>query len=291
MDISQSMRAARARHPTLSNQDSLSAYLEAIGRYPLLSRDEERALGAAIAAGDHDAVDALVCANLRFVVLIAKQYQHRGLSLPDLIAEGNFGLIRAAERFDQARGVKFISYAVWWIRQGILQALADYAHAVRVPAGQAGAVRRLGHHASQLSQVLGREPTTRELAEAVGMTEAEITVALPIARGALSLDAPLGDEGESRLLDVVADDETTAPDAATADADLAASLRAAMRVLKGREAEVLVMYFGLDGQDPRTLEEIGARFHITRERVRQIKDKGLLRIRRSKQGRTLEAYR
>jgi RNA polymerase primary sigma factor len=289
--VSSVMTAAPVNRHATPVEDSLSTYLEEIGRYPLLSREEERALGAAIAAGDHDAIDALVCANLRFVVVIAKQYQHRGVSLPDLIAEGNFGLVRAAERFDQARGVKFISYAVWWIRQGILQALADYAHAVRVPAGQAGAVRRLGHHASQLSQTLGREPTTRELAEAVGMTEAEITAALPIARGALSFDAPLGDEREGRLLDVIADGESAAPDAATADADLASSVHQAMGVLRGREAEVHHEDFGLDGEDPRTLEEIGSRFHITRERVRQIKDKGLLRIRRSKQGRVLEAFR
>ena len=285
------MTVATANRHSTPAEDILSTYLEEIGRYPLLSREEERTLGAAIAAGDHDAIDALVCANLRFVVLIAKQYQHRGVSMADLIAEGNLGLVRAAERFDQARGVKFISYAVWWIRQGILQALADYAHAVRVPAGQAGAMRRIGHHASQLSQALGREPTPRELAEAVGMTEAEIVAALPIARGALSRDAPLGDDGEGKLLDVVADGDSAPPDAATASADLADSVHQAMGVLRGREAEVLVMYFGLDGQDPRTLEEIGSRFSITRERVRQIKDKGLVRIRRSKQGRMLEVFR
>jgi RNA polymerase primary sigma factor len=271
--------------------DSLSAYLDEIGRYPLLSREDERALGARIAAGDQDAVGALVCANLRFVVVVAKQYQHRGVSLPDLIAEGNFGLVRAAERFDEARAVKFISYAVWWIRQAILQALADHAHTVRVPAGQAGVVRRIGHEASQLTQTLGREPTPRELAEALGMTEAEIAAALPIAREALSLDAPLGDGHDGSLLDVVADDEDRAPDAAAADADLADSLRTAMTALRGREAEVLGLYFGLDGTEPRTLEEIGSRFGITRERVRQIKDKGLLRIRRSRHGRVLEAFR
>lgn len=228
------MTATPASRLASREGDSLGTYLDEIGRYPLLSREDERALGVAIAAGNRDAIDALVCANLRFVVLIAKQYQHRGVSLLDLIEEGNLGLVRAAERFDQARGVKFISYAVWWIRQRILRSLADHDH-----------------------------------------------------DDALSLDAPLGADAAGNLLDAVADDGY----AAAADADLASSLHDAMGVLRGREAEVLAMYFGLNGEDPRTLEEIGFRFRITRERARQIKDKGLLRIRRSPHGRRLQVFR
>jgi RNA polymerase primary sigma factor len=272
-------------------RDHLSAYLDEIGRFPLQSRHAEAALGPRIRAGDRAALDTLVCANLRFVVIIAKQYQHRGLSLPDLIEEGNLGLVRAAERFDESRGVKFISYAVWWIRQSILQALADSGYAVRVPAGQAGAIHRIGHEANQLCHALGREPTQRELAEALGLPEAEIATALPVARASLSLDAPLNEDRHSQLLDVLPDDNTPAPDRASADADLIDALHGAMTVLRGREVDVVTMYFGLDGEGPRTLEQIARRYGVTRERIRQIKDRALQRIRRSKHGRVLEPFR
>ena len=286
------MKTAHREHPRGGwDPDSLSTYLDEIGRYPLCSRADEAALAARIRAGDDDALDTLVCANLRFVVIIAKQYQHRGVGLPDLIEEGNFGLIRAAERFDETRGVKFISYAVWWIRQAILQALADQGHVVRVPAAQAGAMRRIGYGASMMSQELGREPTQRELASELGLSEEEIAAAMPIARGSVSLDAPLADGQDTQLLDILQDDDGPSPDARMTTADLSDALRAAMTALRGREPEVVTMYFGLDGEDPRTLEQIGARFGITRERVRQIKDKALARMRRSKQGRWLAAFR
>ena len=273
------------------DRDHLSAYLDEIGRFPLQTRDAEAALVPRIRAGDHDALDALVCANLRFVVIIAKQYQHRGVSLPDLIEEGNLGLVRAAERFDESRGVKFISYAVWWIRQSILQALADSGYAVRVPAGQAGTIRRIGHEANQLSHALGREPTQRELAEALGLPESEIAAALPVARASLSLDAPLNGDRQVQLLDVLPDDNGPTADRATADADLVNALHGALSVLRGREIDVVTMYFGLDGEGARTLEQIASRYGITRERIRQIKDRALQRIRRSKQGRVLEPFR
>jgi RNA polymerase primary sigma factor len=273
------------------DRDHLGAYLDEIGRFPLQSRNAEAALVPRIRAGDHDALDTLVCANLRFVVIIAKQYQHRGVSLPDLIEEGNLGLVRAAERFDESRGVKFISYAVWWIRQSILQALADSGYAMRVPAGQAGTIRRIGHEANQLSHALGREPTQRELAEALGLPEAEIAAALPVARASLSLDAPLNGDRQVQLLDVLPDDNGPAPDSATAEADLVDALRGAMSVLRGREVDVVTMYFGLDGDGARTLEQIAARHGVTRERIRQIKERALQRIRRSKQGRVLEPFR
>lgn len=287
------MKTAHREHRGTAgrDQDSLSTYLDEIGRYAVCTRDEETRLATRIHTGDESALDALVCGNLRFVVIIAKQYQHRGVALSDLIEEGNLGLIRAAERFDETRGVKFISYAVWWIRQAILQALADQGHAVRVPAGQAGTVRRIGYEANQMSQALGREPTQRELAEQLGLSEEEVAAALPAARASLSLDAPLGDDQETQLLDILPDPGGPSPDTEMASEDLYDALQAAMTALRGREPQVVKMYFGLDGEEPRTLEQIGEQFGITRERVRQIKDKALLRIRRSKPGRALGAFR
>jgi RNA polymerase primary sigma factor len=273
------------------DRDALSTYLEEIGRYPLLTRNQEFAVAARIRAGDHHALESLVCANLRFVVIIAKQYQHRGVALMDLIAEGNLGLIRAAERYDETRGVKFVTYAVWWIRQSILQTLADNGHAVRVPAAHAGVIRRIGYQASQLTQELGREPTQRELADQLGIPEDELAAALPIARAALSLDAPMGDDRGAQLTDILPDDDGPATDDAAASADLSSTLHSAMEVLRGREKEVVTMYFGLDGDEPRTLEDIGKRYGVTRERVRQIKDRALSRLRRSKQADALEALR
>jgi RNA polymerase primary sigma factor len=284
-------RTGRHPRPERWDPDALSTYLDEIGRYPLLARTDEATLAARIRTGDHDALEALVCANLRFVVIIAKQYQHRGVALADLIEEGNLGLVRAAERFDENRGVKFISYAVWWIRQSILQSLADSGHAMRVPTAQAGTMRRIGREANQMSHELGREPTQRELAEQLGMSEDEIVAALPIARAALSLDSPFGDDHDSRLIDILADNESPSTDQSTANADLSGVLHRAMTVLRGRESEVVRMYFGLDGDEPQTLEEIGDRYGITRERVRQIKDKALLRMRSSRPGKALEAFR
>jgi RNA polymerase primary sigma factor len=284
-------RTSSHRAPPRPERDSLSTYLDEIGRYQLLSREQEAALGARIRRGDHDALEALVCANLRFAVIIARQYQHRGLTLADLIEEGNLGLVRAAERFDESRGVKFISYAVWWIRQSILQSLADGGLAMRVPAAQAGVIRRIGHEANHLSQELGREPTQQELAIALGMPPEDIAAAVPIARAAISLDASVGDGGEGRLIDVLTDEDGAESDSAATAADFTETLHSALAVLRGREGDVLAMYFGLTGDEPRTLEDIGTRFGITRERVRQIKDKALLRIRRSRPGRALEAFR
>jgi RNA polymerase primary sigma factor len=276
-------------HP--ADSDTLTTYLDEIGRFDVLSREAEAALGPRIRAGDPSALESLVCANLRFVVVIAKQYRHQGLSLADLIAEGNLGLIRAAERFDERRGVKFISYAVWWIRQAILQTITDSGHIVRVPVGQVAIVRRIGQETNQLSHELGREPTQRELAQAVGMTDEEMSVASPVARASVSLDAPVGGDSEGDLLDVLADEHGLDFDDATDDVDLSSSLHDAMGVLRGRECEVLTHYFGLDGDEPETLEQIGARFNVTRERVRQIKDKALSRIRRSKHARVLATLR
>lgn len=283
-------RHAAARQ-TREDRDTVSTYLEEIGRYPLMSRADESALSTRIRAGDTAAVNELVCANLRFVVVVAKKYQNRGLSLADLIEEGNVGLIRAAERFDESHGVKFISYAVWWVRQSILQALADQGHAVRVPISQAGAAHRIGRELNALSQELGRDPTQRELAIGLNLDEETIAATLPISRSALSLDAPIADGDDGTMLDYLADDEEIAPDERVTTDGVSQLLRDAMHLLRGREAEVLSLYFGLGREEPQTLESIGDRFGITRERVRQIKDKALSRLRKSKQAKLLESYR
>jgi RNA polymerase primary sigma factor len=281
--------AAHALEPS-PDVDSLSTYLHDIRAYPLLSRDEEIALAQRIRGGDADAVDRLVCANLRFVVSIAKKYHHQGVALSDLIDEGNLGLIRAAEKFDDAKGVKFISYAVWWIRQAIFQALAEQAHTVRVPLNRALAVFRIGRQANALRQEFGREPTRRELAEELEVTEGELERNMPIVQSYLSLDAPLTTADDAKLLDYLADDSKRAPDDDVIDGGLADSIEDALGHLPAREAKVLRLYFGFEGSEPMTLESIAGQLGITRERVRQIKEKGLSRIRKSNEAVALGAF-
>ena len=257
---------------------SLSTYLREIRAYPLLSREDEAELTRRARAGEVGALEQLVCANLRFVVSVAKRYQNRGVPLSDLIDEGNLGLLRAAERFDESKGIKFISYAVWWIRQSIVQALAEGAHAVRVPLNRASMVQRIGRHANGLRHELGREPTQRELADELQISEEEIENTLPIARAYLSLDAPVGDGDDANLLDVLAD--SVGSDDEAIDSDVTASLHEAIGSLREREAGVLRRYYGLDGLEPSTLEDIAGSLGITRERVRQIKEKALGRLRK-----------
>ena len=271
--------------------DSLATYLREIKSYPLLSRSQEAALGRRIREGDTDALERLVCSNLRFVVSIAKRYQHHGVPLADLIDEGNLGLIRAAGRYDETRGAKFISYAVWWIRQAMAQAIADHGHVVRVPLSRTGAIYRIGRHANSLRQDLGREPRADELAEDLEMSEEEISVTIPVSRGALSLDAPMGDGSEMTLLDYLADEIVAAPDDDATNGSLADSVMSALSALPPREAQVLRMYFGFDRGDPATLERIGEKLGVTRERVRQIKDRALWRIRNSSGARALASFR
>lgn len=271
--------------------DSLTTYLHDIRAYPLLSRDEEIALAQRIRRGDADAVDRLVCANLRFVVSIAKKYQHQGVSLSDLIDEGNLGLIRAAEKFDGTKGVKFISYAVWWIRQAIFQAIAEQAHTVRVPLNRAATVFRIARHANALRQEFGREPTQRELAEELQLSEEELERSMPVVQSYLSLDAPLTTTDDAKLLDYLSDDSTRAPDDDVVDAGLADSIEDALDHLRAREAKVLRLHFGFDGNEPMTLDRIAGLLGVTRERVRQIKDKALSRIRKSNQAVALGSFR
>jgi RNA polymerase primary sigma factor len=284
------MRHARQRSTQSYSTDSLSAYLQEISVYPLLTREQEGELARRIASGDEAALDELVCANLRFVVAVAKRYQHQGVALSDLIDEGNLGLMRAAHRFDDAKAVRFISYAVWWVRQGILQALADNSHAVRVPLGREWMVRRMGRRANVLRQELRREPTRRELAADLGVEESEVATAFPLAQTQLSLDAPLGIDGDTRLLDLIADNGQDAG-TAVADGALAHLVSDALGHLRAREAMVLRMYFGIDGKEPQTLERIADLLGITRERVRQIKEKGLRHLRMSEQAGALSLFR
>ena len=270
----------RVRRTRPAVTDSLTEYLDSIGRYRMLSRDEEITLGRRIRAGDAHAVDELVCANLRFVVSIAKQYQHLGVSLLDLIDEGNLGLIRAAGKFDETKGIKFISYAVWWIRQAILQAATDQSRIVRLPARRAANLHRIGRGANALFQKLEREPNQTEIAEELNIGEEEVANMIGLGRIHLSLDAPMTDD-ENTLLDYVADDGNRSPDDEAFENARATAVSEALSLLRPRDARIIRMYFGFDGEEPLTLEQIGSRLGITRERVRQIRDRALRTLRQT----------
>ena len=273
-----------------SDEGSLDQYLRDISIYPLITREEEAALARRIRENDQEALDTLVRSNLRFVVSVAKKYQNQGVSLSDLINEGNLGLIRAAHKFDETKGIKFISYAVWWIRQAILQALAEQSRIVRVPLNRAGALHRIGRRANALLQELGREATHAEIAEGMEITEEEVARTMAISQAHVSLDAPMTPGEDNRLLDYLADTEHATPEEETIEMALVESVHQALGGLKEREAKVLRLYFGLDGAEPMTLEQIGAVLNITRERVRQIKEKALSRLRHVSKARSLESY-
>ncbi len=272
------------------DESSLDQYLKEISAYKLLTRDEEVDLAQRIRKGEEEALDRLVRSNLRFVVSVAKKYQNQGVALSDLINEGNLGLIRAAHKFDETKGIKFISYAVWWIRQAILQALAEQSRIVRVPLNRAGALHRIGKRSAMLLQELGREPTVEELADELDISEDEVRRTLSLSQTHLSLDAPLTPGEDNRLLDYLPDQFAPGPDDETYDRALLDTVEEALGTLKEREAKILRLYFGLDGQEPMTLEEIGSLLGITRERVRQIKEKALLRLRHASRARFLETF-
>jgi len=273
-----------------SEEGSLDQYLKEISAYPLLTREEEAELARRIRQGDEEALDKLVRSNLRFVVSVAKKYQNQGVALGDLINEGNLGLIRAAHKFDETKGIKFISYAVWWIRQAILQALAEQSRIVRVPLNRAGTLHRIGKRSSHLLQELGREPTIEELAEELELSHEEVQRTLAISQSHLSLDAPLTPGEDNRLLDYLPDQFSPGPEDETYERALSSTIEEALGTLKERESKILRLYFGLDGQDPMTLEEIGALLGITRERVRQIKEKALSRLRHASRARFLQTF-
>lgn len=272
------------------DEGPLDQYLKEISTYPLLSREEEAELARAIKRGSEEALDKLVRSNLRFVVSVAKKYQNQGVALGDLINEGNLGLIRAAHKFDETKGIKFISYAVWWIRQAILQALAEQSRIVRVPLNRAGALHRIGKRSSLLLQELGREPTVDEIADELDLSHEEVQRTLAISQSHLSLDAPLTPGEDNRLLDYLPDQFSPGPDDETFERALSTTIDEALSTLKEREAKILRLYFGLDGEEPMTLEEIGSLLGITRERVRQIKEKALLRLRHASRARFLETF-
>ena len=274
-----------------TREGSLDQYLKEISQYPLIDRAEEARLARLIRKGEEDALNSLVRANLRFVVSVAKKYQNQGVPLSDLINEGNLGLIRAAHKFDETKGIKFISYAVWWIRQAILQALAEQSRIVRVPLNRAGALHRIGRRSSSLLQELGREPTVQEIAEGLDISKEEVERTLAISHSHLSLDAPLVPGEDSRLLDYLPDQYSPGPEDEVYEHALKETVEGALASLKEREAKILRLYFGLDDQDPMTLEEIGAILGITRERVRQIKEKALVRLRHASRARFLETFR
>jgi RNA polymerase primary sigma factor len=272
------------------DEGSLDQYLRDISVYPLITREEEVTLAQRIRTNDQEALDKLVRSNLRFVVSVAKKYQNQGVSLSDLINEGNLGLIRAAHKFDETKGIKFISYAVWWIRQSILQALAEQSRIVRVPLNRAGALHRIGKRASTLLQELGRQPTHLEIAEGLDITEEEVAKTMLISQVHLSLDAPMTPGEDNRLLDYLPDTTNRTPDEATFEKALTEAIEESLSGLKERESKILRLYFGLDGEDPMTLEDIGTLLGITRERVRQIKEKALLKLRHNSRRRALESF-
>jgi RNA polymerase primary sigma factor len=269
---------------------SLDLYLREINLTPLLSRQEEVALAQRVQDGDQAALHHLVRANLRFVVSIAKQYSNQGLSLEDLINEGNVGLIKAAQRFDHRRGFKFISYAVWWVRQGMLQALAEQSRIVRLPLNRAGALYRIGKVSRALTQELGRQPTIDEIAKRVRLPHDEVRDTMSIASTYQSLDDPFEDDEDNTLMDCIPDESSARPDDVSFGRSLEDEMRAALGCLEPREEKILRLYFGIDGAEPLTLEQIGGRMGLTRERIRQIKEKALSKLRLSADRARLEAY-
>ena len=283
---------------TNRESQSLDKYLQEIGKVDLLTADEEVELARRIKEGDQIALEKLTKANLRFVVSVAKQYQNQGLSLGDLINEGNLGLIKAAQRFDETRGFKFISYAVWWIRQSILQALAEQSRIVRLPLNRVGSLNKISKTFSELEQKYEREPSPEELAEVLEVTTAEVlevTTAevvdtMKISGRHISMDAPFVQGEENSLLDVLENDNEQTPDQSLMADSLRREVHRALSTLTQRESDVIALYFGLNGEQAMSLEEIGEKFNLTRERVRQIKEKAIRRLRHTSRSKALKPY-
>ncbi|MCU0390236.1 MAG: sigma-70 family RNA polymerase sigma factor [Thermoflexibacter sp.] len=275
---------------TNRESQSLDKYLQEIGKVDLLSPDEEVELAKRIREGDQLALERLTKANLRFVVSVAKQYQNQGLSLGDLINEGNLGLIKAAQRFDETRGFKFISYAVWWIRQSILQALAEQSRIVRLPLNRVGSLNKISKTFSELEQRFEREPSPDELAEVLDLPTSEVVDTMKISGRHVSMDAPFAQGEENNLLDVLENDGEEKPDTGLMTDSLRREVQRALSTLTQREADVVALYFGLNGEHAMTLEEIGEKFNLTRERVRQIKEKAIRRLRHTSRSKALKTY-
>ncbi len=269
---------------------SLDKYLQEIGKVDLITADEEVELAQRIKAGDQIALEKLTKANLRFVVSVAKQYQNQGLTLPDLINEGNLGLIKAAKRFDETRGFKFISYAVWWIRQSILQALAEQSRIVRLPLNKIGSINKINKTFAYLEQAHERVPSAEEIAKELDMTVNDVKESLKNSGRHVSMDAPLVEGEDSNLYDVLRSGESPNPDKDLLHESLRVEIERALETLTPREADVIRLYFGLGDQHPMTLEEIGETFDLTRERVRQIKEKAIRRLKHTSRSKILKTY-
>ncbi|MFD1315309.1 sigma-70 family RNA polymerase sigma factor [Namhaeicola litoreus] len=269
---------------------SLDKYLQEIGKVDLITADEEVELAQKIKAGDQFALEKLTKANLRFVVSVAKQYQNQGLTLPDLINEGNLGLIKAAKRFDETRGFKFISYAVWWIRQSILQALAEQSRIVRLPLNKIGSINKINKTYARLEQENERVPSAEEIAKELDMTVSDVKESMKNSGRHVSMDAPLIEGEDSNLYDVLDYGESPNPDGSLLHESLQVEILRALETLTPREADVVKLYFGLGDQHPMTLEEIGETFDLTRERVRQIKEKAIRRLKHTSRSKILRTY-
>jgi RNA polymerase primary sigma factor len=276
----------------VTNREALSVdkYLHEISKEDLLSAEQEVELARKIKKGDEQALEKLIRSNLRFVVSVAKQYQNQGLSLPDLINEGNLGLIKAAKRFDETRGFKFISYAVWWIRQSILQALAEQARIVRLPLNKIGSINKINKALAELEQRHEREPSIQEIAKAVEIAPGEIKEALRNSGKPLSMDAPLNEEEEDSMYEIMESDENPAPDENLMSESLYHEIERALSSLTERESKIIRLYYGLNNKHPFTLEEIGEKINLTRERVRQIKEKAIKRLKHTTRNKILKSY-
>mgnify|MGYP000909925535 FL=1 len=269
---------------------SLDKYLQEIGREELITADQEVLLAQRIKVGDQEALEKLVKANLRFVVSVAKQYQNQGLSLPDLINEGNLGLIKAAQRFDETRGFKFISYAVWWIRQSILQALAEQSRIVRLPLNQVGSLSKIKKESNRLEQQFERPPSAEEIAEAMEVPQQKIDAALKITTRYISMDAPLAEDEDTKYIDVFVNEDAEGTDNNLIKESLLKEIHRSLSTLSEKERQVLYLYFGIGMNHGLTLEEIGLKFDLTRERVRQIKERAIRRLKQSSRSKLLKYY-
>ncbi len=269
---------------------SLDKYLHEIGKVDLLTAEDEVELARRVRSGDHEALERLIKANLRFVVSVSKQYQNQGLSLPDLINEGNLGLIKAAKRFDETRGFKFISYAVWWIRQSILQALAEQARIVRLPLNKIGSINKINKALSDLEQKFEREPSIEEISKAIELAPSDIKDAMRSSGRHVSMDAPLTEGEDGDMYEVLLSNDNPSPDGNLLNDSLRKEIERTLSSLTEREASIIKLYFGLNGKHPYTLEEIGEEFNLTRERVRKIKEKAIKRLKQTTRSKILKTY-
>ena len=282
--------SAKTKKSSSDSNRALSKYLEEIGNFEPLSPEMEIELAQRLRSGDRDALKKLTEANLRFVVSVAKDYQGQGLPLTDLINEGNLGLIKAAERFDETRGFKFISYAVWWIRQSILQALAEHSRIVRLPLNRVGTISKITKEAENLEQQYERAPSQDEIAQGLDLKSDEVSDAIRISRKHQSLNAPFRDGEKNSLIDVIEDDTQPTPDSNLMHDSLRQEIRDALNTLKERERDVIKMYFGIDREYALTLNEIGEEFNLTRERIRQIKENAIRRLSHKSRSKKLRSY-